>query len=1202
MRYSVFFLLLIILAVSTSINAQFSGEGTGTEQNPYVITNVDQLQEMNNDLSAYYELGNDIDASSTVNWNEGEGFRPIGAPNLSNPFKGSLDGKGFTISGLFINHPAWYPVSQSESYAYYVGLFGEIGREGKLSNLGVENADINVSGSIGFVGGIVARNSGILNNVYIKGLVGKRGTDDIGGLVYENFGTIENCYTDLEIIGSGIGGIAYKNNGSIKNSSAKGSIEGKDYPLGGLVATNEGTILGSQFNGTVLGKNSYSKVYHIGGLVGFNIGTGIIDSSFSIGNVSGDYRVGGLVGTNGGTITNSYAEGDVKGDSLNGQFIGGLVGVNGINGIAGYNYTSGTIEDSYAKTNVIGFSSVGGLAGANLWESVISNSHVIGEIKGEATTGGLVGQNIGNEQDGFALIKKSYSIITSGGGSGFVGSNSGFISNSYALGNLINGSGFVGSNDGIISNSYALGNVINGSGFVGINDLEGNISNSFSYLTVNNGSGFASQNDGTIDNSYWGFEKSRQLFGIGTEWGGTSTIKSLNKSEIVMQASFSGWDFSEIWTINDGETLPWLKGVSKDSLISPINIPFSGSGNGTQDDPYLITNIEELQEMQNDIFASYELANDIDASETINWNDGKGFYPVGAFLGIFNGNDFSINELNINRPGMFDVGLFSQTGDSAKVKNLRVTKINIRSDKRYVGGISGINYGLITNSHVQGEISGLQYVGGLVGFNLRSSIITNSSSEISIFGEGNVFGSSNWSITGGLTGFNSGKISESFVLGTVTSNGESTGGLAGSNSGTIENSYSEADVTGTDETGGLIGTLSGNGKIINSYATGSVQGNEFKAGFIGVSTSTDKTLINNYWNINTTGFDEGVGEGDSIGVSGLTNSQMRQQSFFIDWDFIEVWTIREGETFPYLTENPQNPAPGLYINKAPIVNEPLGELTLLEDFESANIAVLDSIFSDADQDTVTYQISKITSNILAVIQQDTLIISSVKDSSGSALVIIRAFDQEELEVFDTLKVQITPVNDLPYQIELPDTLSFSSGEKIVYGYQQNFSDVEDDYTDLIFSVSTAPSEIIANLIEGDSVEVFSPSFTGFGSLKFTVTDTEGGAFETSIVIEVVIATSNELENSTPKEYTLNQNYPNPFNPSSTIMFGIPVEADVKLEIYNLLGQKVKTLLNKKLKAGYHTTQFDASSLSSGMYIYRIQAGDFVQTKKMMLIK
>ena len=87
-----------------------------------------------------------------------------------------------------------------------------------------------------------------------------------------------------------------------------------------------------------------------------------------------------------------------------------------------------------------------------------------------------------------------------------------------------------------------------------------------------------------------------------------------------------------------------------------------------------------------------------------------------------------------------------------------------------------------------------------------------------------------------------------------------------------------------------------------------------------------------------------------------------------------------------------------------------------------------------------------------------------------------------------------------------------------------------------------------------------------------------------------------------KAFKLEQNYPNPFNPSTQIEFSIPVASQVELKVYNILGQEVATLVNESLKAGNHAVKFDASHIATGVYLYRITAGTFVSTKKMLLLK
>ncbi|MDP2365252.1 MAG: T9SS type A sorting domain-containing protein, partial [Ignavibacteria bacterium] len=94
-----------------------------------------------------------------------------------------------------------------------------------------------------------------------------------------------------------------------------------------------------------------------------------------------------------------------------------------------------------------------------------------------------------------------------------------------------------------------------------------------------------------------------------------------------------------------------------------------------------------------------------------------------------------------------------------------------------------------------------------------------------------------------------------------------------------------------------------------------------------------------------------------------------------------------------------------------------------------------------------------------------------------------------------------------------------------------------------------------------------------------------------------------------KKFELSQNYPNPFNPTTTIRFNIPEAGNVKLTLFNILGQEIRTLVNEYKESGVHTINLNASELNSGMYIYqltihsdKIEAGSFTQTRKMTLVK
>jgi hypothetical protein len=103
-------------------------------------------------------------------------------------------------------------------------------------------------------------------------------------------------------------------------------------------------------------------------------------------------------------------------------------------------------------------------------------------------------------------------------------------------------------------------------------------------------------------------------------------------------------------------------------------------------------------------------------------------------------------------------------------------------------------------------------------------------------------------------------------------------------------------------------------------------------------------------------------------------------------------------------------------------------------------------------------------------------------------------------------------------------------------------------------------------------------------------------------VGMVLDTDNTGNSGLPAEYDLEQNYPNPFNPSTKIRYSITSPDLVRIKIYDILGREVKTLVNELQQVGTYEVQFDALSLASGIYLYRIESGSFIQTKKMILMK
>jgi hypothetical protein len=152
-------------------------------------------------------------------------------------------------------------------------------------------------------------------------------------------------------------------------------------------------------------------------------------------------------------------------------------------------------------------------------------------------------------------------------------------------------------------------------------------------------------------------------------------------------------------------------------------------------------------------------------------------------------------------------------------------------------------------------------------------------------------------------------------------------------------------------------------------------------------------------------------------------------------------------------------------------------------------------------------------------------------------------------------------------------------------------------------------ESIANSFiagHGTSVEAHSYSFSdadvkpGLWYYRLKQTDLDGAVHYSERIVASSVTGVNDRP--LPTTFSLDQNYPNPFNPSTTVEFALPKDARVTLDVYNVLGQRVAALVDEVRQAGYHSVRFNAGQLASGLYIYRIVAGDVTMVKKMMLTK
>ena len=837
------------------------------------INNAHQLQLMAMNIGESYTLGTNIDASATAGsvndvWS-GSTFVPIGYTTTTsgstptNGFTGSFNGQSHTISNLTIN-----------SAAYCVGLFGCTGATAVIQNVGLLGGTVSGSfGSTGLmgVGALVGLNQGTISNSYATGSVS--GSVSVGGLVGYNYsgGTVTNSYATGSVTGSSmnVGGLVGLNNisATVSYSYATGNVinTGANY-VGGLIGANNGTISNSYAKGNVSGAED------VGGLAGYNSYisgfNGVVSDSYATGNVSGTQNVGGLAGSNTWIVSNSYATGNVSGAGKN---VGGLVGYG----------NAGSINSSYATGAVTGLYDVGGLMGYGNNNGTITNSYATGNVTGATSglngnAGGLIGYNNGTISNSYATGNVSGGNYSIGGLAGYNDSGS-TISNSYATGNvtgIISGThsvgGLVGYSRGTITNSYATGNV-NGltdvGGLLGTND-GGTVSVTYSDGLV---SGTASVgglvgnnvNAGSVSGSFWNSTVNTVAYdGNGSAEGIGGTSASQTGATPLTTTEMENASYFSSFTFTSSPGASGNNWV----IVNPNGTLATGSNTQGATLPMLAS------EYSTTIANAHQL-------QLMEMNLGAN-YTLGANVnasGTGNGGDVwgSAGFVPIGNLGNQFTGTFDGLGHA-------ISGLTISMPTRdFVGlfGYTGVTSVISEVGLVGGSVAGASYVGALVGANGTvpsnfGGVISNSYATGSVNGTG--------SNIGGLVGINLGTISNNYATDGVSgsSSSQNVGGMVGNNysPGAISNSYATGSVSGLGYwVGGLVGVNNG-GTVSNSYSTGSVSGTNGQVGGL-VGFQNGGSITNSFWDTTTSGLST------SAGGSPLNATQMQTASNFAGFNF-----------------------------------------------------------------------------------------------------------------------------------------------------------------------------------------------------------------------------------------------------------------------------------------------------------------------------
>jgi len=925
---------MFLCCISTTF-AQFSGSGSGTENDPYLILNPIHLNQMRNFLNqsgVYFKLMADIDLTEFIEEEySSQGWMPIG--NNTAPFSGKLDGNGKTISGLLINR----------SDMNDVGLFG-FTNQCYISDLTLK--------------------ASIKGNNYVGGFIGRAGCPSSGN---QNsvFTTIDRCTLIGEVMGNEhVGGFIGMVTGNFEYTAV---VNNKRYTV------NKSNTIDLLDNNAIVSIKACDKIGGIIGGLGQDNNAKIIGCTLEKSDISGQNHVGGVIGYGNCDIDKCSYIGNIIGSS----YVGGLCGNASESGVGSGSYANITNSYVLAQIKAIG-ECVGGLVGKSQHTSSITNSYYGGNISGKDKVGGLVGYS----QNGWNWAKISLCLSNA----------------------TVKGENQIG-------------------GLVGY--LDGDIESCISYCTTisatidNAGRVYGEKKDGSV--GAMGTTKENKAFNktIVTKAGVAQDVQDniqngagVSTTTLKLKATYvaMGFDFSNIWEIQETESLPYFQTqtappaitsqvvsgattisgkcvdggtvtleidgvkqqmVSKNNefmfTVSPLQAGHevrvsakaddkeqsyfttavvSFLGKGTEADPYQISTAADLTQVYRKGY--YRLMNDIDLTSYINqFSPTEGWQSIGrdgSETIHFDGNGHKITGLWCNST-RDNTGLFSCFANG-EIKNLTV---ETATGKQVKGGantgiiIGKMINGTIENCVVSGSVADGTPVGGIVGL-MDGGKISLCQANVTI----NTTGEKTY--VGGLVGeITSGEIDQCFTQGTLTATGSESyiAGLVGKNYATVTNCYSNATITSSYNAAGIVAY---NYSVVDKcYATGNLFSSNYAAGIIGYNDG-ENAIIRNCVAMNNKidvtyesqqqqqgggygqrilgGFKNGAPDpelnnyalktmqvsvnndpkkvyDDIMNGVGKNGSDLLKASTYqeLGWDFTNTWIIKEDENYPSLKNN-----------------------------------------------------------------------------------------------------------------------------------------------------------------------------------------------------------------------------------------------------------------------------------------------------------